>query len=483
MQDKTGYRTIAGTCVAWVIAAAMSYPSPAQAQSGVPQNSGVPKLSGVPKYEVDPLWAKLPDNWVVGPLGGACIDARDHVFVLHRQEGLTEEMVTARDRFDGAKDGGKTRVKAPPVMEFDPEGNLVNSWGDAKVLGNYLHDCQVDKDGNVWIAPARSGFVQKYSHDGKLLLQIGKSGVFDSSDGTAKGKPLNSDAAQFFGPSAVDVDPQNGDVYVADGHGGGNTRIAVLDKNGTFLRQFRLHHTEAEKNIEVLPHCMRLSNDGLVYVCDRQANRLQAFDKMGNFKRNIEIPWKNYTAENEDLRKYCHTAWRTFPPCTLVQKIGRGNFGGFGRVFSRSGSAAHLCRQPEPEGSRHPGSRDRGGGVDDRPRRRAFLPGPTVRCHSCRRRFQRQCLCCRGRRPQASEIQSCRSVTPSAGRGEAAGPRQCGRPELRPCGRAKDSSANNRFSFRPLSRLRGRVREGALPRHRLATRAPSPTLPRKRERE
>jgi DNA-binding beta-propeller fold protein YncE len=154
-------------------------------------------------------------------------------------------------------------------MEFDPQGNLVNSWGDAKVLGNYLHDCLVDKEGNVWIAPARSGFVQKYSHDGKLLLQIGKSGFFDSSDGSAKGKPLNSNAAQFFGPSAVDVDPENGDVYVADGHGGGNTRIAVSDKNGTFLRQWRLYHTEAERNIEVLPHCMRLSDDGLVYVCDR----------------------------------------------------------------------------------------------------------------------------------------------------------------------------------------------------------------------
>jgi hypothetical protein len=85
-----------------------------------------------------------------------------------------------------------------------------------------------------------------------------KSGVFDSSDGTAKGKPLNSNAAQFFGPSAVDVDPENSDVYVADGHGGGNTRIAVLDKNGTFLRKWRMHHTEAERDIEVLPHCMRL---------------------------------------------------------------------------------------------------------------------------------------------------------------------------------------------------------------------------------
>jgi hypothetical protein len=118
MREKTGYRTVAGMCVAWAIACAIVFPSPAQAQLGVP------------KYEVDPFWAKLPDNWVVGPLGGVCVDARDYVFVLHRQEGLTEEMVSARDRFDAAK----TRIKAPPVMEFDPQGNLVNSWGDAKVL-------------------------------------------------------------------------------------------------------------------------------------------------------------------------------------------------------------------------------------------------------------------------------------------------------------------------------------------------------------
>jgi len=298
----------AGICGSWVTATVTFYPPPARAQLRAP------------KYEFDPFWAKLPDNWVVGPLGGACVDAQDHVFVLHRQEDLTDAELSARDRFGSAK----TRVKAPPVMEFDPQGNLIKSWGDTKVLGNYLHDCQVDKDGNLWIAAARSGFVQKYSRDGKLLLQIGKSGAFDSSDGTAKGKPLNSNAAQFFGPSAVDVDPESGDVYVADGHGGGNYRIAVMDKNGTFLRQWRLHHTETEKNIEELPHCMRLSKDGLVYVCDRLANRLQAFDKMGNFKRNIDIPWKNYTAENEDLRKYCHMLWRTFPPCTLVQKIGRG---------------------------------------------------------------------------------------------------------------------------------------------------------------
>lgn len=303
MNGRMRYLIIAGT---WIVCAFVSIilcPAPLQAQRAVPT------------YEVDPFWTKIPDKWVIGPLGGICIDAEDHVFVLHRQEGLSE--LKGRDRGDG--------IAAPPVMEFDPQGNLVDSWGDSKVLGDYLHDCNFDKEGNIWIVGARSGFAQKWSRDGKrLLLQIGKSGVVDSSDGTRSGKPLNSNTAQFFGPAGIAIDSQNGDVYIADGHGDGNSRIAVLDKNGKFLRQWRLYHTEAEKHIEHLLHCLRLSNDGMLYVCDRRANRMQVFDKMGNFKKNIDIPWKPYSAQNEDVRKYCMTVWRTFPPCTLIQKIGQG---------------------------------------------------------------------------------------------------------------------------------------------------------------
>ena len=83
--------------------------------------------------------------------------------------------------------------------------------------------------------------VQKYTHDGRTLLQqIGKKGTLDSSDGTAKGTPLNSSAAVFFMPSSIDVDPLNGDIYVADGESpGGNRRVAVVDAEGTFLRQWR----------------------------------------------------------------------------------------------------------------------------------------------------------------------------------------------------------------------------------------------------
>jgi len=197
----------------------------------------------------------------------------------------------ARDQFAG----GAARIKAPPVMEFDPEGNLVNSWGDMKVLGNYLHDCQVDKDGNLWIAAARSGFVQKYSHDGKLLLQIGKKGVFDSSDGTITGRALNSSHTAFFRPSGIAFDPKNGDVYISDGEiPGGNHRVAVFDRDGKFLRQWEPHRAEDETGDawRALVVCVAVDIDGNVYTCDRRAHRLQVFDRMGNFKKNIPIPFQ-----------------------------------------------------------------------------------------------------------------------------------------------------------------------------------------------
>lgn len=233
----------------------------------------------VPQYEMDPDWPNLPlgDNWLTGGLGGICVDSRDHVYLLNRQNVVEEDL-------DAAK-------LAPPVIELNPQGEVVQGWGDPQLLGGRLHDCHVEADGSLWIVAAATGFVQKYSADGsELLLQIGESGRFDSNDGTRRGEPLNSSSAQFFLPAAIDVDPANGDVYVADGElPGGNTRIAVTDKQGNFLRQWRLHRSAGESDIIELPHCIRLSNDGLVYVCDRRADRIQVFDRFGNFQRNIPM--------------------------------------------------------------------------------------------------------------------------------------------------------------------------------------------------
>ena len=232
-----------------------------------------------PDFRLDIDWPKIPfgDNWLTGGLGGMCIDNRDHVYLLNRQNVVPADL-------DGAR-------LAPPVIELNPQGEVVRGWGDPEVIGPRLHDCHVEEDGSIWIVAAGTGYIQKYSNDGsQMLMQIGLSGTFDSSNGAREGNPLNSNEAQFFLPSAVDVDQFSGDIYVADGElPGGNSRIAVLDRDGIFLRQWSLYRTESDKDITPLPHCLRLSNDGLVYVCDREADRIQVFDKQGNFIKNIFV--------------------------------------------------------------------------------------------------------------------------------------------------------------------------------------------------
>ncbi len=262
---KTCVYTGIGICALTAIAAASLGPSSAWAQAGAP------------RYEVDAAWPKpLPDRWVLGGLGGVCVDAQDHVLILNRQDVLEGELNAGR--------------LAPSLIEFDPAGNVVHSWGDSALLDPRLHSCHFDQDNNVWIASAPSGMVQKYTHDGsRLLLQIGKKGVLDSSDGTIKGTPLNSNAAQFHMPSSIFVDRENGDVYVADGEGrASNRRIAVMDRNGRFLRQWQ---PESMRHV----HCMTIGKDGLVYVCNRDGARIHIYDKMGSFRRAIEVPWKPYT--------------------------------------------------------------------------------------------------------------------------------------------------------------------------------------------
>ena len=239
-----------------------------------------------PKFEVDPSWPKpLPNLWVTGGIGGVCIDSRDHVFILNR-----------RDLTDNDLDAGH---QAPVVIEFDPEGNVVNSFGDPETTPNTPHGCAVDADNNVWLTGNGDGIVQKYSHDGsKLLLQIGKQGVVDSSDGSPKGKGLNSSHTGFFKPAGIAIDSKNGDVYVADGETpGGNHRIAVFDRTGQYLRQWDLHRTEAETGDAFVPvlHCVALDNNGLVYVCDRRGHRIQVFDKMGAFQKNIPVEFAPMT--------------------------------------------------------------------------------------------------------------------------------------------------------------------------------------------
>jgi hypothetical protein len=132
-----------------------------------------------PKFAIDATWPKdLPKDWITGQLGGVCMGAQDHVYVVNRRNITDEEK--------------ETSISAPSIIKFDTEGNVVGSWGDQTTVPASIHGCFVDHDGNVWVAGNADGAIQKYAPDGKLLLQIGTRGKFDSVDGTRRGQGLNA---------------------------------------------------------------------------------------------------------------------------------------------------------------------------------------------------------------------------------------------------------------------------------------------------
>lgn len=233
-----------------------------------------------PQFDVDATWpAPLPGTWIFGQLGGVCVDSHDHIVVIDRRNITEEEQQIAE--------------AAPPFIMFDASGAVVASWGDPERVPESLHGCSFDIDDNIYVAGNDDGIIQKYSHDGELLLQIGLRGHFDSADDSMEGEPLNASRSQFFLPAAVVSHPDTGEIFVADGYG--NRRIAVFDSKGEFLRQWGRQATQDEIDTgaggvfaDVL-HCITISNAGLVYVCDRKGNRIQVFTSSGEFVRNVWV--------------------------------------------------------------------------------------------------------------------------------------------------------------------------------------------------
>jgi DNA-binding beta-propeller fold protein YncE len=315
----------------------------------------------VPKFEVDPFWPKpFKDPWISGEVGGTCVDQNDHVFILARNNLTLDEQ--------------RNSEPAPPVIELDPQGNVVNTWGNGTVrdatgialtagvkdsFPRRLHGCTVDPEGNVWIGGNMDGMIQKYSHDGsKLLLQIGAPGRLDTSDGTVNGYAMNSSHTALNRPASIAIDPTNGDIYVADGYG--NRRVVVFDREGHFLRQWGRQATVAETEAGVggvfldTVHCVAIDKDGLVYVCDRKGDRVEVFDKAGNFKKNIWIQkgtgfvrgmdgsaW--YVAFSPDsAQKYMYVADGSNEVLWILDHATGEILSGFGRPGHMAGNFSYL---------------------------------------------------------------------------------------------------------------------------------------------
>ena len=253
-------------------------------------------LVEAPRFEVDPMWPKpLPNNWLLGNVIGLGVDARDHVWIVHRTDTVTANEAGQEQKPPTAS----CCRRAPPVLEFDVDGTLLRAWGgpgQGYTWPGSNHGIFIDHKGFVWIGgngPTDS-HVLKFTQDGKLVAEYGKPG---------QGATRASNATDRFGRIAkIFVDPRTNEAYLADGYY--NRRVAVVDGDTGEMKRYWGGSGDKPDDGDQTPynpdgplirqfrtpvHCADLSVDNLVYVCDRVNNRLQVFTREGKFVKEIQI--------------------------------------------------------------------------------------------------------------------------------------------------------------------------------------------------
>ena len=217
-------------------------------------------------YKVVENWAQLPAGWNFGECSGVDVDKDDNVWVFNRG--------------------------AHPVMQFDKNGKLLQSWLEVPVKSS--HGLRVDADGNVWTIDVEAHRLIKFSPQGRMLMFIG--GV-----GGAAGKEDTKDA--FNRPTDVTFAP-NGDLFVSDGYI--NSRVIKYNKSGDYLTQWGRKGTgDGEFN---LVHDVALDSQGRLYVADRNNSRVQIFDQSGKFLgkwTDVGTPWGLYYVDREKAIFMC----------------------------------------------------------------------------------------------------------------------------------------------------------------------------------
>lgn len=247
----------------------------------------------VPHFEVDPFWPQpLPNKWILGSAIGVAVDQRDHIYIVHRNDAnnfATQEI--------GIDNGiAACCTAASPILEFDQAGNLVNAWGgpgQGYTWPASNHGIEIAPNGNVWIGGNGGGdsHVLVFTRDGQFVREIGQPGEDIDSTSTT----------HFSRVAEIAIDADANEAYFADGYG--NKRVVVVDlATGAFKRYWGAYGNRPSDDRvvytpgEPLPqqfagpvHCAEPSNDGLIYVCDRGADRIQVFRPDGTFIKEAQI--------------------------------------------------------------------------------------------------------------------------------------------------------------------------------------------------
>ena len=207
-------------------------------------------------------WGKLPDGRKWGQTSAIDIDRNNNVWVFERC---------------GANSCIGSNVA--PLVKLSPAGKFLKSFGAGMFA--FPHGIHIDRAGNVWVTDAdgkdgKGHQVVKFSTEGKVLLTLGKAGV--AADGPDT----------FNRPSDVLTAP-NGDIFVADGHGGdSNARIVKFSKDGKFIKTWG--RKGADRGEFDTPHALAMDSRGRLFVGDRGNSRIQIFDQEGNFFEE----WKQF---------------------------------------------------------------------------------------------------------------------------------------------------------------------------------------------
>jgi sugar lactone lactonase YvrE len=212
----------------------------------------VPQEAPPLDYVAVPNAVTLPEGTTMGAAAAVAFDARGHLYVLARG--------------------------AQSFFEFDPNGAFVRAFGDRMTRA---HGLRIDRDGNLWATDVGAHVVMKLRPSGEVLLTIGTSGKAGEWNEAAGSRLLNQ-------PNDIAI-AANGDVFVVQGHTPGpkgDARVLKFDRNGRFLTSWG-GKGKGPGQFEVA-HGAAIDAKGLLWVADRENQRIQVFDQSGTFVREMK---------------------------------------------------------------------------------------------------------------------------------------------------------------------------------------------------
>lgn len=226
----------------------------------------LPCLAAELPYRVVPGWARLPQGMTLGECSGVAVDAQDHVWIFNR---------------------GKS-----PVVELDRDGKFVQAWDGVRVGAS--HALRIAPDGTLWGVDVKQNQVVQYERNGRVRKVLGDPA----------GKPGDNESRAAFNQPTSIAFGANGSLFVTDGYV--NSRVVQFDRSGKYVRQWGTKGA-GDGQFDIV-HDITIDARGLLYIADRNNQRIQIFNQQGKFLgkwTGLGAPWGLHYVKGEDSIYMC----------------------------------------------------------------------------------------------------------------------------------------------------------------------------------